>query len=372
MRSRMAGLRSLLLSSALFMLAANAPANAAPAPEGPLRIVTVDVEGGAATLFVSPEGKSLLIDTGWPDGMRPRGAPDASPAPSSADRIAEAAAALGVHRIDYLIVTHYHVDHVGGLKALLGKLPVGVVIDHGPNREPAPPGASEQSLQWSPSRTYPQYLELTKGIRRISAKAGDRFQIGSMSLTVVSSDAQPIARPLAGAGGPGGAGCAEVKPMAKDGGEENARSVASVITFGRARIADFGDLSWNVETRLACPVDLVGPVDVLIVTQHGSELSSNPVSVDALKPVVAVMDNGPTKGGDSDPIHTVSQSPRLKGFWRLHASARHPETDGPPDYIANLEGGSDGHAIEVDVSKDGTIKVVNARNAFSRTYPAAR
>lgn len=362
----MAGLRSLLLCGALFLPVAGAAASAAAA-ERPLRIVSVDVEGGAATLFVSPEGRSLLIDTGWPEGM---GGP--APAPSSAQRIAEAATALGVHRIDYLVVTHYHVDHVGGLEALLGKLPVGVVIDHGPNREAPPAGVSEQALQSSPSRTYPHYLELTKGLQRISAKAGDQFQIGSMSLTVVSSDAQPIAHPLAGAGGPGGSACAQVKPMAADGGEENARSVASVISFGRARIADFGDLSWNMETQLACPVDRVGPVDVLIVTQHGSELSSNPASVDALKPIVAVMDNGPVKGGDAGPIRAVSQSPRLKGFWRLHASVRHPETDGAADYIANLVGGSDGHAIEVDVTKDGTIKVVNMRNAFSRTYSPAR
>jgi competence protein ComEC len=367
----MSRLRHFLLGGALLLSMAGASASAVAA-ERPLRIVSVDVEGGAATLFVTPEGRSLLIDTGWPEGLGgPRGAPGAPPPPSSADRIAEAAAALGVHRIDYLIVTHYHVDHVGGLGALLGKLPVGVVIDHGPNREAPPPGASAQSLQWSPSRTYPQYLELTKGLRRISARAGDRFEIGSMSLTVVSSDAQPIAHPLEGGGGQGAAACAEVKPMAADGGEENARSVASVISFGRARIAAFGDLSWNMEARLACPVDLVGPVDVLIVTQHGSQLSSNPASLGELKPIVAVMDNGPTKGGDPTPIQTISQSPRLKGFWRLHASARHPETDGPPDYIANLVGGSDGHAIEVDVSRDGTLKVVNTRNAFSQAYSPA-
>lgn len=370
MRSGMGGLRSLLLSGALLAAAGVAVAAAsgpAAAAERPLRIVSVDVEGGAATLFVTPEGRSLLIDTGWPEGL---GGPRGGPSPSSADRIAQAAAALGVHRIDDLIITHYHVDHVGGLKALLGKLPVGEVIDHGPNREPAPPGAPEKALQWSPSRTYPQYLELTKGLKRVSAKAGDRFEIGSMRLTVVSSDAQPIAHPLKGAGEPGVAVCAETKPMAKDGGEENARSVASVITYGRTRIAAFGDLSWNMEARLACPVDLVGPVDVLIVTQHGSEISSNPVSVDELKPIVAVMGNGPIKGGDPGPIRTVSHSPRLEGFWRLHASVRHPETDGPADYIANLVGGSDGHPIEVDVFKDGTIKAVNTRNGFSRTYPS--
>lgn len=361
----MTSLKSWLLCGALLLSATSASASAA---ERPLRIVTVDVEGGAATLFVTPEGKSLLIDSGWPEGL---GAP--AGAPSSAERIAEAAASLGVRRIDYLIVTHYHVDHVGGVKALLGKLPVGVVIDHGPNRETPPAGASEQALQTSPSRLYPQYLELTKGLRRITAKAGDHFEIGSMRVEVVSSDAQQIARPLEGAGGPGAAACAEVKPMAADGGEENSRSVASVITFGRTRIADFGDLTWNMETRLACPVDRVGPVDLLIVSHHGSGLSSNPALVNELKPIVAVMENGPVKGGDEAPIRTVSESPRLQGFWRLHASARHPATDGPADYVANLEGGADGHAIALEVSRDGAIKVVNTRNGVSRTYdPAAR
>jgi glyoxylase-like metal-dependent hydrolase (beta-lactamase superfamily II) len=113
---------------------------------GDLRIVTVDVEGGAAVLFATPEGKSLLIDTGWPPGIggpRPApGAPSRPTLPSSADRIAAAAASLGVTKIDYLIMTHYHVDHVGGLQSLIAKIPVETFIDHGPNREEPPPNAN--------------------------------------------------------------------------------------------------------------------------------------------------------------------------------------------------------------------------------------
>ena len=72
----------------------------------------VDVEGGAATLFVTPEGKSLLVDTGWPAGMGgARAVAGAPPQPSSADRIVAAAHKLGINRIDYLLISHYHVDH---------------------------------------------------------------------------------------------------------------------------------------------------------------------------------------------------------------------------------------------------------------------
>ena len=251
----------------------------------------------------------------------------------------------------------------------MAKLPVGVFIDHGPNRETPPAGATAEAFARSSAGLYARYEALTAGHRRLSVKPGDRLEIGSMSLTVVSSDGVPIARPLPGAGQANPA-CAGVAPMAADGGEENARSVASLITFGPTRIAAFGDLSWNAEMRLACPTDRVGPVDVLIVTQHGSDLSSNPASVGALSPIVAVMGNGPVKGGDVNAIHTVGRSAALQGFWRLHASVRHPELDGPESYIANPADGSDGRAIRLSISPDGEITVVNDRNGFSRTYEA--
>ncbi len=336
-----------------------------------LKVVSVDVEGGAATLFVTPEGKSLLIDTGWPAGLG--GWPHMGPPPgttmSSADRIVAAAKALGLDHLDYVIITHYHIDHVGGLGDLMAQIPVGTFIDHGPNREFVPAGHPVSS--WATQSTYAKYLEETNGHPRLSVSAGTELHIGSMTLTFVSSDAKPIDTPLPGAGQPNPA-CQGVQPMAADGGEENIRSVASVIGFGQARIAAFGDLSWNGEMDLACPIDKVGKVDLLIVTQHGSNLSSNPASVDALAPVVAIMGNGPAKGGDVGPIDVVAHSPRLQGFWRLHSSAAHPQSDGPADYVANLAGPQDsGFSIEADVAADGEIKVTNLRNGFSKTYRAA-
>jgi beta-lactamase superfamily II metal-dependent hydrolase len=356
--------KAALVLSAILCFAAPGAAMAAAAP---LRIVSVDVEGGAATLFVTPEGRSLLIDTGWPDGMPTRTDP-AAPAWSSADRIVAAAASLGVHRIDYLLITHYHVDHLGGLSSLMAKMPVGVLIDHGPNREIPPPDASPRALAHAPQTTYPLYLALIAGHRRIQARPGQTLRIGSMTLNVVASDGDTIRRPLAGAGRTNPA-CAGVPDMDALGGEENVRSVATVITFGRTRIAALGDLSWNREKQLACPADLVGPVDVLFVTQHGSDLSSNPALVGALAPSVAIMANGAVKGGDVNAITTVSQAPGLQGFWRLHSSVRHPQTDGPPDYIANLATDPDaGWPIRLAISSSGEIEVTNPRNGVSHVY----
>src|SRR5690349_22615813 len=124
-----------LFAAALLTTALTAPALAA---EGTLKVVSVDVEGGGGTLFVTPEGKSLLIDTGWPSNYGLLPSPDG--AKNSADRIVAAAKKLGVSKIDFLITTHYHMDHVGGLADLVKRMPVETFIDHGTNAEHLKPG----------------------------------------------------------------------------------------------------------------------------------------------------------------------------------------------------------------------------------------
>jgi beta-lactamase superfamily II metal-dependent hydrolase len=246
---------------------------AKPSATKDLRIVTVDVEGGAAVLFVTPEGKSLLIDTGWPPGMggpRPMpGAPPAPPMPSSAERIAAAAASLGVTKIDYLLMTHYHVDHLGGLQALLAKLPVGTFIDHGPNREDLAANANPRQATMAPATLYPGWVAAYAGHGHITAEVGKKLDIGSMHLEFVTSDGHVPDAPLPGAGQPNPL-CSDVPPKEKDGGQENVRSVGTLITFGKTRILDLGDLTWNKEIELLCPVNKVGKVDLYFVTGHGS------------------------------------------------------------------------------------------------------
>ncbi len=342
-------------------------------PSKDLRVVMVDVEGGAAVLFVTPEGKSLLIDTGWPPGMggRPpaKGITPSQPRPTSADRISAAAASLGVTKLDYLLMTHYHLDHLGGINALLKKLPVGTFIDHGPNREMLLPGATPQEVAIGPQTIYPDWEKAIAGHEHISAQVGQKLDIGSMRLEFVTADGKVPTKPLPGAGQPNPA-CANVPGKQDDGGDENNRSLGTLVTFGGARILELGDLTWNKEIELLCPVNKVGVVDVYIVTGHGMDLSSSPPTV-ALKPVVALMQNGRTKGGDEAPIKTVSSDPGLQALWKSHYSVRYPALNGDPNLIANLDVSPDeGYPIEVDVTPSGLITVTNGRNHFSKTYKA--
>jgi competence protein ComEC len=338
-----------------------------------LRIIMVDVEGGAAVLFVTPEGKSLLIDTGWAPGLGdPRPIPGAAPPPpmpSSADRIAAGAASLGIKKIDYLIMTHYHADHLGGIQALVAKLPVGTFIDHGPNREEPPPNATPRQLAFATATLYPQWVAAYQGHEHITAQVGQTLDVGSMHLQFVTSDGHVPDTPLPGTGQANSL-CAGVPQMERDGGEENARSVGTLITFGKTRILDLGDLTWNKEIELLCPANKIGKVDIYFVTGHGMNLSSSPPT-GALDPLIALMQNGPTKGGDQEPIKTVNSYPGLEGFWRTHYTVRYPDLNGDPGYIANLNAVPDqGYSIGLDITPRGIITVTNSRNNFSNTYKA--
>lgn len=338
-----------------------------------LRIVSVDVEGGASVLFRTPEGKSVLIDTGWKPGLCnrppvPAGTPK-PPCPISAVAIAKAAKSLGVTKLDYLIMTHYHADHVGGLDALLAKIPADTFVDHGPNRQFLPPNASARARANSTEVGYADWKAAYKGHHHITAHVGQILHIGSMQIRFVASDGHVPSRPLPGAGQPDPL-CAGVPKHSKTGGEENVRSLGMLITFGKTRLLYLGDLTWNMELKLLCPVNKIGKTDVYWVTGHGMNLSSSPPTA-AFDPIVAIMQNGPTKGGDKAVIKTVEGYPHLKGFWRTHYSVRYPDLNGNPNYIANLNVLPEhSYPIDLDISPGGKITVTNGRNGFSKTYYA--
>jgi hypothetical protein len=215
-------------------------------------------------------------------------------------------------------------------------------------------------------------MKLIGNRRHIVAKAGDVFHIGGMTVTIVMADAKPLAKPLPGAG-KDNPSCAGMEGMANNGGEENARSTASLISYGKARIAAFGDLTWDREKDLFCPVDKVGKVDVYLATHHGTGLSGSPAAVNALAPVVAIVGNSARKGADAARMKTIQASPRIQGVWQLHTTIVSPDVNVDPAMIANLDADQSkdkAYALRLRIEKDGKVTVINERNGYNKTYGA--
>jgi beta-lactamase superfamily II metal-dependent hydrolase len=318
----------------------------------PLQIYFVDVEGGQATLFVTPAGQSLLIDTGWPgfDGR-------------DADRIVAAAKNAGLKKIDFVLLTHYHRDHAGGVPQLAAKIPIGAFLDHGANREPAD-AATDQ--------TWQEYLKVAsqQKLKRTIAKPGDTFPLQGVETKVISSDGAVIEHSLPGAGTTNAACKAAEQPPADP--TENPRSLGTLFTFGKLRILDLGDLTSEKEMLLMCPVNKLGAIDIYIVSHHGSLTSNSPLFLNGIAPRVAIMDNGAAKGGAPTSWDAVKKSPRLEDLWQLHFSneggAAHNAAD---TFIANLSGPDAGNYLKLSAWPDGNFEVFNSRTQATKRYAPA-
>ena len=280
----------------------------------PLQIYVVDTEGGKAALWVSPSGQSLLIDSGNP------GARDL-------DRIMAAVNDAGLKQIDYLLSTHYHVDHIGGMLELAKRIPIGHFIDHGPSIEP-----TEQVQGFQAA-----YAELYGKAKHTVVKPGDNVPIAGLDWRIVTAGGNVLKTPLPGGGKPNPA-CAGFTPKDASATDENGQSVGSVITFGQFRAIDLGDLLWNKEFELACPNNPVGAVDVYFVTHHGLDVSGAPALVHGVQPRVAIMQNGTRKGAGVQAMSTMRSSPGLEDIWQLHWSYNAGiEQNSAGVFIANVE-----------------------------------
>lgn len=307
-----------------------------------LDIYFVDVEGGQATLMVTPSGESLLVDTGWAgfDGR-------------DAMRISNAAQKAGVKKIDWLIITHFHGDHVGGIKQLAERMPIVNVIDHGRTVEA---GANPEAL-------YKAYEEVAAKAKRTTVKPGDRIPVKGLTIEVMAAHGQPATRK-----GKPNPHCAGVEQKAVD-KTDNAQSVGVLITFGKFRFLDLGDLTWNKELELVCPENRIGNVDVYLTTHHGLDTSGPAALVHAVAARVAIMNNGEKKGGTPAAWKIVRSSPGLKDLWQLHYSAAggaENNTDG--QMIANLLGKEEGHYLMLSAESNGKFSVFNSRNGFRKSY----
>jgi beta-lactamase superfamily II metal-dependent hydrolase len=339
------------LAAALLMATPLAFAQKKP---GDLKVYFIDVEGGQATLFVPPSGENLLVDAGWPSASKAD--------QHSADHILEVARLAGVKKIDNLVITHYHTDHVGGVPDLAAKIPIGRFIDHGPNREVSDKPTVDG---W---QAY-QKLLATGHYAHLTVKPGDVLPITGMHVEVVSADGNVLDRPLPGAGAANPA-CANsiIKPAENT---ENDRSVGLMITFGKLRIADLGDLTWAKERPLMCPVNKLGKVDVYIVSHHGFNRSSSPALLGGIAPRVSIMDNGAVKGGEPQAWEIIDHAPRLEALWQLHTAIHNDAAHNTAESrIANLPGPDANHFLVLTGHRDASFAVTNSRTHQTVPYPA--
>jgi beta-lactamase superfamily II metal-dependent hydrolase len=323
-----------------------------------LQIYFIDVEGGQSTLIITPEHHALLIDTGWAgdgSGFRPGNPHQAR----DANRIVAAAHDAGATQIDYLLITHFHVDHAGGVAELAQLMPIRTFIDH------TAPSAEADRASPGTQAAYEAYLTARGGGTHLQPSPGDRLPLTDVEATIVSSGGATLKEPLANAGAPNAA-CPDHASLPRD-VHENPRSTGVVVRYGAFRFLDVGDLTGEPLFALACPKSLIGPVDVYLVAHHGGPDAAVPETFAALNPRVAVVNNGVSKGGARVTYEALHHVKGLEDVWQLHASAEAAQANFPAPDIANLDE-STAYWIKLVASADGSFRVLNQRNGEWKSY----
>lgn len=310
-----------------------------------LDIYFIDVEGGSATLIVTPEGESLLVDSGFP-GDRDAG------------RIAKVAKDVaGLRQIDFYITTHWHRDHVGGSTKLAELIPIKTYYDHGLPTAPA------QDIQ---AEFIDAYRKTTQGNSKPLKPLDEiKFKSKEVRLRVLASNGI-VAGEAADA--PQIVPCgSDFKPVAED-KSDNTKSIAILVTYRRFKYFNGGDLTWNVENKLVCPQNLPGALDVYQVNHHGMDSSNNPTLVRALNPQVAVINNGPKKGGEVRTFAVLKEIPKVD-IYQLHRNLQTTDKDNAPsEFVANDEEACQGNFIKLSVATNGNYSVSIPAKGINRSY----
>ncbi|MEY2878899.1 MAG: hypothetical protein RLZZ15_1279 [Verrucomicrobiota bacterium] len=323
-----------------------------------LDIHWIDSEGGGSTLIVTPAGESVLIDTGNPGGRDPA-------------RIIAAAKAAGLTRIDFMLLTHYHLDHFGGAAEVAAQIPFGKIYQRDiPSGDPDGRAQSPFANQIKPYREIPApRVALAAGVTiPLKQTAGTP----TLALRCLGADQKFISPNAAQvqAKNPLVSAPREVAPS------DNDNCAVFVLEFGAFRFFDGGDLTWNLEAQLVSPVNLVGPVSVYQTNHHGLAVSNNPILVQSLAPHVVVMNNGPRKGGAPEAFAAIKSAASVRGLYQIHRSMNAPADNAPDEFIANLPEARPAdtcaaNPIKLSVAPGGAAYTITIpANGHTRTYPA--
>lgn len=327
-------------------------------PPSTLDIYFIDTEGGQATLFVTPAGQTLLFDTGTAgDNNR------------DADRITNIIKQVAVEQqLDQVIVSHYHGDHVGNAAELSRRFPIRHFWDHG-----------GWTVEGQPNRraAFDTYAAIRDTANVTVPKPGAKIPMTGLDVTIVSSVGEFITSPLTGMPGAGAPNplCKDFMPRVQDATPENAYALGAVIKYGNFRLLDLSDVIWNQEKELMCPRNLLGTVDVYHTSRHGTDFAGSAALVHAVRPRIAIMNNGAMKGGTKGTFEIVRSSPGIEDFWQLHSSMTDGKDMNSPDqFIATVESqpGHMGHYLKLSARTDGSFSVTNERTGFTKEYPASR
>ena len=313
---------------------------------GPLQIYFIDVEGGQSTLIVTPERRAILMDAGWSAANN-----------RDADRIQAAARDAQVTTLDYLIVTHFHEDHAGGVAEITKRLTVKAFVDYG---EPKEQGTFAQA-------PFATYAEARARGQQLHPKPGDHLSLGDVELEVVSAGGEVTRRPLQGVTSTPTSGCTPVARGTADEGE-NPRSLGVRLRFGGFSFLNLGDLSGTNLVSLVCPANLLGHSDIYLVPHHGNADTAYVSVVTAVSPRVAILNNGVNKGGDPRALAALKEA-GIGEVWQLHRSRTAGNSNAPDSFIANPTDAPDAAAwLKVTADSDGTFSVTNGRTGETKRY----
>jgi competence protein ComEC len=323
-----------------------------------LDIYFIDVEGGKATLMVTPSRESFLLDAGFAGAGTFNSMPGDPAMARDPQRILLAARDAGISRIDHLLVSHYHADHFGGVMELAQLIPIAEYIDH------AAPSAAAEARVPGTLALYEQYSALRAKAKHRPARVGDRYTYNDVTFDVVASEGVVLTKPLAG-GGASNAACTSGGVPAQE-TTENPFSTAVKVQFGAFAFLDPGDLSGDPLYKLTCPTNQVGRADVYAIAHHGGDDGSDPSLFTAAMPRVAVFSNAGRKGAQAATLKTLRQL-GIAG-WQMHRTTNPGAENMPDAQIANLDSTTSAW-IKLSADRDGSFTVTNGRTGQSVSYP---